>query len=46
MGIEFFKQDPLNQTLLTYLGKVSQSTLQEFSEERKRAEIMFDEAVK
>lgn len=27
MGIEFFKQEPLNQQLFTYLGKVSQPVL-------------------
>lgn len=46
MGVEFFKSEPLNVKLFTYLQKVSQPSLQEFFEERKRAEAMFDEAVK
>ncbi len=46
MGLEFFKSEPLNQKLFTYLGKINQPVLQEFFEERKRAESMFDEAVK
>jgi hypothetical protein len=46
VGIEYFKSDPLIQRLFTCLGKVSPLLLQEFQEERKRAELMFDEAVK
>jgi len=46
MGVEFFKSEPLNVQLFTYLQKVSQPGLQEFFEDRKRAEAMFDEAVK
>jgi hypothetical protein len=46
MGVEFFKSEPLNVKLFTYLGKVSQQGIQEFFEERKRAENMFDEACK
>lgn len=44
--IEFFKTDPVNASILTYLGKVNQASIQEFFEERKRAEAMFDEAVR
>jgi len=46
LGVEFLKNDPLNQKLFTYLGKVSAQSVQEFFEERKRAEQLFDEAVK
>lgn len=46
LGVEFLKSDPLNQKLFTYLGKVSAQSVQEFFEERKRAELLFDEAVK
>jgi tetratricopeptide (TPR) repeat protein len=44
--IEFFKTDAVNVAVLTYLGKVNQMAIQEFFEERKRAEAMFDEAVR
>lgn len=44
-GLEFFKADPINQKLFGYLSKVSQPLLQEFFEERKQAETMFDEAL-
>ena len=43
-GLEFFKSDPLNQTLFTYLGKVNTQSLHEFLDERKKAENIFDEA--
>ena len=46
MGLEFFKSDPLNQKLFTYLGKINQNMLQEFFHERKATESMFDEAVR
>jgi len=46
MGLEFFKTDQDVQKLFAYLGKINQSMLQEFSEERKKAEAMFDEALK
>ena len=45
-GNEFFKTDPLNQKLFTYLGRINQGLIGEFFEERKTAENMFDEAVK
>ena len=44
--IEFFKSDPINQGLLTTIGKISQNGIQEFFEERKKTENLFDEAVK
>jgi len=46
LGIDFFKQDQLTTQLFTYLGKVSQAVLDEFKEDRKKAEAMFDEALK
>ena len=46
MGLEYFKTDPVNQKLIAYLGKVNQTMLTEFLEERKNAENMFDDAVK
>lgn len=46
LGLDFFKSDPLNQKLLVYLGKVNQAMFNEFFEERKKAENMFDEVVK
>lgn len=46
LGLDFFKSEPLNQKLFTYLGKINQPILQEFFEERKRAETMFEEAVR
>lgn len=44
MGVDFFKQDPLNQKLFNYLNKVSD--VQDFFDERKKSEAMFDEAIK
>ena len=46
MGLEFFKNDPLNQKLFVYLGKVNQQALAGFFEQRKVAEQMFDDAVR
>jgi hypothetical protein len=45
MGTDFFKSDPLNMRLFTYLGKVNPTMVAEFLEERKNAESMFDQAV-
>lgn len=45
-GNDFFKSNALSQKLFTYLGKVNQGLLSEFFEERKKAEVMFDEALK
>ena len=45
-AIEFLKTDPINVSALTYLGKVNQTAIQEFFEERKRSETIFDEAVR
>lgn len=44
MGVDFFKQDPLNQKLFNYLSKISDC--QDFFDERKKSEAMFDEAIK
>jgi hypothetical protein len=46
LGIDFFKSEALNVKLITLLGKISQPGIAEFFDERKRAEAMFDEAVK
>lgn len=46
IGNEFFKNDPLNQRLFGYLGRINQGLIAEFFEQRKLAEDMFEEAVK
>ena len=46
LGNEYYKNDDLNKRLFIYLGKINQGMLGEFFEERKKAESMFEEALK
>jgi hypothetical protein len=36
----------LNQKLFSYISKMNPALFSEFFEERKKAEVMFDEAIK
>jgi hypothetical protein len=46
LGNEYFKTDELNKRLFIYLQKINQSMLPEFFEERKKADKMFEDALK
>ena len=45
LGNDYFKSDPLNVQLLSYLGQVNPASITEFFDERKEAEALFDQAV-